>query len=154
MEIRSISEKIFRTSPSKTENSKCNQTNPFGVSFRGNVVSADVFECATKKSNIIEKVSNRSKMVMSAIVGSVNSASQVISSRFNSILSFGNRMHEGVKKAWNGMKSHMETLGSKSKEMIKNDWLDRFCENRSVKELSSMFEEVIAARAARAEEVA
>lgn len=98
MEIKSISAKIFKTASKNTEDS-CNQTNPFGVNFKGNIISADVFETAQKTnlvSNWSEKI--RSKMASSAIVGSIGDMSAAISSRLDSVVSFGRRMKENAGK--------------------------------------------------------
>lgn len=101
MEIKSISNKIFRAAPKLSE-SNCNQTNPFGVNFKGNIITADVFTKAMPEgSKLIERVSNRSKMLTSAIVGSISSMNSSISSRLNSIVSFGRRMRDNVSNAWN-----------------------------------------------------
>lgn len=162
MEIRSISEKIFKTSPNKIENNQnqSNHSNPFGVSFNGNVVKADVFE-SKEKSNVAfkgaalaEKVSNRSKMVISTIVGSVNSMNQAISSRLDSVVSFGRRIGERVTMTWNCMnptnwRRNLIEVGRRSTEMVKTNILDRSLKNHSVEALSEMFEELASARCAK-----
>lgn len=105
MEIKSISQKIFKTSP-KTIESNSNHTNPFGVSFKGNMISADVFDSSAESkvsfgANIAAKVTNKSKMVASAIVGSINDMNQAISKRLDPIVNFGKRIGESASKAWN-----------------------------------------------------
>lgn len=102
MEIKSISKNFFKTLPSKIENNSnnnCNHTNPFGVNFKGNIITADVFVKAN--SGLVEKVSNKSKMLTSAIVGSVNSFNQAISSRLNSVVSYGKRLGTEVSEVLN-----------------------------------------------------
>lgn len=96
MEIKSISEKIFRTSSNKTENNS-NHTNPFGVSFKGNIINADVFE--DKNSNLTEN-QNKGKMLVSTLVGSMNSIHSAIGRRLNSVLSFGRRIKETTTNLW------------------------------------------------------
>jgi len=98
MEIKSISQKIFRTASQNTEN-KNSQTNPFGASFNGNIIKADVFS-SSAKSNIAERVSNRSKMVMSTIIGSFGAFNQKISSKLNSVVDFGKRIKAKASDAW------------------------------------------------------
>lgn len=99
MEIKSISQKIFRTAPNKIDNNG-SHTNPFGVNFKGNMITADVFETAAKKVNLIERVSNKSKMHSSAIVGSINDVNQAIKSRIDSVMAIGNRIKEKSVEAW------------------------------------------------------
>jgi len=100
MEIRSISTKIFRAAPKLSEKAS-HQTNPFGVNFKGNIITADVFsKAAPQGSDLVGRVLNRSKMLTSAIVGSINSVNSSMSSRLNSIVSFGRRMKENVSNAW------------------------------------------------------
>lgn len=159
MEIKSISEKIFRTSPSKAENSS-NHTNPFGVSFKGNMISADVFETAAKSDagvRLIEKVSNKGKMLASAIVGSIGDMNSAISTRLNSIANFGRRIGENVAKAWNWMNNtnlviNIDTAERVSKNLFKIDLMDesRFrvknlMNHKNPNEtLRPMFEELVA----------
>lgn len=106
MEIKSISQKIFKTSPSKIETNS-NHTNPFGVNFKGNMISADVFESNEKSkvsftgNNLIQNAAKKGRMWTSAIVGSMNNVNQAISSRLNRIVDCGRKMTDGVKKAWN-----------------------------------------------------
>lgn len=93
MEIKSISEKIFRISSNKNEN-RTNHTNPFGVSFKGSIINADVFE--EKNSNLKEN-QNKCKMYVSTLVGSINS---VMKQRLNSVVSFGRRLKETTTELW------------------------------------------------------
>lgn len=77
-----------------TENKKLT-TNPFGVSFKGNVIQADVFESAKKaesNTNLLE----RGKVFASAVVGGINSFNDAFKSRMNSIISFGKKMTSDV----------------------------------------------------------
>ncbi len=97
MEIKSISKKIFKT-PKKIAENKSNQTNPFGVSFKGNIISADVFE-TTEKQNIAfrgvqltAKVGSKCKMLAAALTGSIGDMSKAISTRLNSVVDFGRRI--------------------------------------------------------------
>jgi hypothetical protein len=102
MEIKNISQKIFRTSPSKTEN---NHSNPFGVNFKGNIINADVFDSSEKKSNIsfkgaeiATKVANKGKLWTSAMVGSINNASEAMSKLLNPVKDFGRTIKENALK--------------------------------------------------------
>ena len=93
MEIKSISQRIFRTSSPKTEQNSC-QTNPFGVNFKGNMITADVFD-KPEKSDTNEIM--KQKMTMSAVLAPM---SQSISRRLNSIMSFGRRLGENTAEIW------------------------------------------------------
>jgi hypothetical protein len=97
MEIKSISGRLFRTNVNKSEN-RSNQTNPFGVSFKGNIINADVFE--EKKSGLTENT-NRGKMLVSTLVGSINAINSSISNRLNSVVNFGRRIGETTANLWN-----------------------------------------------------
>lgn len=94
--ISSISANFFRTALNKSEN-RSNHTNPFGVSFKGNIINADVFE--EKKSGLTEN-ENRGKMLVSTLVGSINAINSSISNRLNSVVNFGRRMGESTKNLW------------------------------------------------------
>lgn len=102
MEIKSISSisgKLFRTGTNKVEKSENqNHTNPFGVSFKGNIINADVFE--EKNSGLTER-QNRGKMLVSTLVGSINSINSSISKRLNSVVNFGRRIGETTANLWN-----------------------------------------------------
>lgn len=105
MRIGSISEKIFKTPSNKIENNS-NQTNPFGVSFKGNIINADVFE-SSEKSNIsfkgaelAAKAGAKCKMLTSALVGSMGNMNFAISKRLNSVVDLGRKMKEKVTGAW------------------------------------------------------
>lgn len=102
MEIKSISQKIFRTSSNRTEKNN-SHTNPFGVSFRGNIINADVFE--EKNSN-----ENKGKMAASALVGSINSALGVMNRRLNSVISFGMRMKENTTELWDKTRDRVNNI--------------------------------------------
>lgn len=96
MEIKSISAKLFRPSVNKSEN-RSNHTNPFGVSFKGNIINADVFE--EKKSDLTGN-QNRGKMLVSTLVGSINAINSSISNRLNSVVNFCGRLKDSTVNAW------------------------------------------------------
>ena len=79
------------------ENTSTNKlsTNPFGVSFKGNVIQADVFESAKKAagSNVIAE---KSKLFASAVVSGINSFNESLKSRMNAIVSFGKKVTTDV----------------------------------------------------------
>ena len=68
---------IFKT---KTDSQNIQETtniskasNPFGVSFKGNVIHADVFESTKIENNesIATKAANKGKLFVSALVGNI-----------------------------------------------------------------------------------
>ena len=96
---------IRRTTPQKVNGSDTinkNITNPFGVSFKGNVIQADVFE--TKKENPFD-LGEKSKLFASALVSGINNFNASFKARVNSVISFGKKITsdavEAVKKFGN-----------------------------------------------------
>ena len=70
-------------------------TNPFGVSFKGNVIQADVFENSNKKS-LGENITEKSKLFASAVVSGINNFNESFKSRMNSVVSFGKKITTNV----------------------------------------------------------
>ena len=81
-------------------------SNPFGINFKGNVLAADVFETSkaketnSTKTNPFAGITNKSKMVASAVVGSMNSFNESFRSRINSIISFGRKIRDNISNSW------------------------------------------------------
>lgn len=105
MEIKSISQKIFKPGAASKKFENSNQTNPFGISFKGKIINADVFETSeTQKKNPFECISGladaagRGKLWASA---AVSAAGQAMGKRLNTVVSFGRRMKEKVAGSWN-----------------------------------------------------
>lgn len=78
--------------PKKTQNNKLS-TNPFGVSFKGNVIQADVFQSAKKSSN---NIAEKGKLFASAVVSGINNFNESFKSRMNAIVSFGKKVTTNV----------------------------------------------------------
>jgi len=73
--------------------SKGRVSNPFAPgTFKGNVLTADVFE--TKKPTL------KNKLTYSALVGSLGDAFPTFRKGIESVVAFGNRMKEGVTTAF------------------------------------------------------
>lgn len=87
----------------KTEN-KTNASNPFGISFKGNVIQADVFQ-TTNKENTVNSIKEKGKMFMSAVVGNINAFNNELKSRVNSVVSFGRKVRDNVNNWWQMAKS-------------------------------------------------
>lgn len=164
MEIKSISQKIFRTSPSKVENNG-SHTNPFGVNFKGNMISADVFESSEKQNaaqNVAFKgaemaVKAMNKIKASAFVGSLGDMASAVSARFNSVVDFGRRIKQKAGDICKYLNETKLTINiglaeNKTKDLFRMDfWSPEYSvgalKKRSVSDLEAMFEEAIAARA-------
>lgn len=119
MEIKSISKNLFGI---KRQNLESNQTNPFGVNYKGNMINADVFDVSFTggKEKLIEKAAKKGKMWASAMVSSINEG---ISSRLDSIARFGSRMKENTINLWNSVHnfdfaSRVRDLGNSVKSTI------------------------------------
>ena len=94
---------IFKTK-AKTQNAESTQqkkeaskaTNPFGVSFKGNVIHADVFEATKIDNNEASKVdiAGKGRLFVSALVGNINNFNDSIKARMNSIVSFGRQFRD------------------------------------------------------------
>lgn len=96
-------------------------SNPFGINFKGNVLTSDVFETTKAKeqklqSNPFEgftKLTNKSKMVASAIVGGMNSFNDAFRSRLNSVVSFGRQVRDNIANSWEKAKNTEITIDFK-----------------------------------------
>ena len=74
--------------------SKGHVSNPFAPgTFKGNVLTADVFETKTKATL-------KNKLTYSALVGSLGDAFPTFKKGIESVVAFGNRMKEGVTTAF------------------------------------------------------
>ncbi len=112
--IGSIPKDIFKRSKVADESkNKVNEareartTNPFGVSFNGKMITADVFEKAKSKNELklTERISQRSKLISSAIVGSISGFTSGITARLNSIANFGRKIRQNVIGFWENAKN-------------------------------------------------
>lgn len=170
MEIKSISQKIFGTNIKKQSENNANHTNPFGVSFNGNIISADVFESSQGKSEVTFKgaelaarAAGRCKMTVSNAIGSISAWATSIRKTLNTEINFGIRLdglrdfgrsvREGAGKAWNYITTTNLVINIDTAKRAKNIFavkMDR--ENpylgNSVEALSSSLKEAIAERAA------
>jgi len=157
LSINKIPQNFFRNAPKKIEG---HQSNPFGVSFRGNVLTSDVFETKREikqSSNLIERASKKSKMLSSVVVGSINKFSSAIGTRLNSVVSFGNRIRENVSGLWNQAKNieitfDMANIGNVLKTKLSQN-VPAIVDKYSVKNLTKLpvgdLEEMLIARLAK-----
>ena len=97
MKISKIDLNVEQKSSVISEATKSLSSNPFGVSFKGSVIQADVFE--SSKPNAVQKVSSKSKMFVSAIVGNINNFNSSLKSRMNAVVSFGRKIKADINEA-------------------------------------------------------
>jgi len=157
LSINNIPKNFFRNAPQKIE---AHQSNPFGVSFKGNVLTSDVFETKREikqSSNLIERASRKSKMLSSVVVGSINEFSSAVGRRLNSVISFGNRIRENVSGLWNQAKNieitfDMANIGNVLKSKLSQN-MPAIVDKYSVKSLTKLpvgdLEEMLVARLAK-----
>ncbi len=162
MEIKSISKNIFKTSAANKIETNNSQTNPFGVNFKGNIISADVFETenkagmAFKGAELAAKAGNKCKMLSSAIVGSIGDMTSAINRRFDSIIDSAknirkefsesfSRVNENFSKAINYLNSTnlFITMGLKRNDNI---YSPKNLDKLSLSEKRNMFKELADAR--------
>ncbi len=111
MKISQTNFSIFK--PMSKEERQEVHSNPFGINFKGNVLTSDVFESTKAKETTnstnpfdsFTKLTNKSKMVASAFVGGMNSFNEAFRSRINSIISFGRQIKDNLANSWEKAKN-------------------------------------------------
>jgi hypothetical protein len=97
LSIPSIRERLFNTSKHE-QSTQRNSSNPFAVSsFKGNVLTADVFESSTKQN----QPSFTGKLKSSALVGSISGIGERFHNIINSAVQFGTNIKNSVVNGWN-----------------------------------------------------
>ena len=122
LSIPSIRERLFNTSKHETSTQRnSNSTNPFSASsFKGNVLTADVFESSNKNDS---KINFTGKLKASALVGSISGIGEKINHGVESIVSFCGRMKDGVVGFWNKMNDIEISLDfANAGKSIKSRW--------------------------------
>jgi hypothetical protein len=113
MEITSIRERIFNKT--KHESTVARASNPFAAStFKGNVLTADVFESSkAKDSQQITNLLTR-KLTFSVLAGYNNNIGSKMNQAMESVVSFCGRMKENVVNTWQKLNDTnvMEALNS------------------------------------------
>lgn len=113
LSIPSIRERLFNTSKHEQVTQR-NSSNPFAVSsFKGNVLTADVFESSTKQN----QPAFTGKLKASALVGSISGIGERFQNIINSVVGFGNRIKENVVNTWNKLEG-IEISFNPLKEMM------------------------------------
>ncbi len=101
LSIPSIRARIFNTSKHEASTQRnSNSTNPFAASsFKGNVLTADVFESSNNKND--NNINFTGKLKASALVGSISGIGEKFQNMINSVVAFGNRIKDNVVNGWN-----------------------------------------------------
>lgn len=120
LSVSSIRERIFNTSKHESVTQR-NSSNPFAASsFKGNVLTADVFESSNKKVNNTPNFTG--KLKASALVGSISGIGEKFQHMINSVVEFGNRIKENVVNGWEKVismyNSTKEVLGTSVTDLI------------------------------------
>lgn len=114
LSIPSIRERLFNTSKHEVTTQR-NTSNPFAAaSFKGNVLTADVFESSAKKS---AQPAFTGKLKASALVGSISDMSERFQNIIRSVTAFGNRVKENAINGWNKL-NDIEISFSPLKDMM------------------------------------
>ena len=150
LSIPSIRERLFNTS--KHETTTRRSTNPFAAStFKGNVLTADVFESSMKKDTPVFT----GKLKASALVGTISGIGERFQNIIKSVAQFGNRIKENVVNSWNKLegieislnplKEKMTNMYGSMKEVLSTSVSDLIYSGPSVKSVAKM-EDMTAAR--------
>jgi len=131
--------RLNKTDKTEKTNQKA-QTNPFGITFKGNIIQMDVFEKAEKidantqnSASLKERLQNTGKLLASAWVGTINK----FSSLKTNAIAFGNKIKNGTIAA----AKKIQQIGNTE---VKLSDLDLFrynvsrLQNKPVSELKSM----------------
>ena len=104
LSISNIRERIFNTSKHEASVARPanSVSNPFAANtFKGNVLTADVFETSKPKEPAF---TGATKLKASALVGSLTNLGSKIQAGIENIVAFGKRMKEGISNAWQKMR--------------------------------------------------
>lgn len=153
LSIPSIRARLFNTSKHEEVTSR-NSSNPFAASsFKGNVLTADVFESSNKTNNNMPNFTG--KLKASALVGSISGIGEKFQNMINSVVAFGNRIKDNVVNSWNKLnsveisftpaKDKLSSMYNSVKNTLGTSVTDLFSNNMSAKSISKM-EDMNAAR--------
>lgn len=138
LSIAKIGQRIFNTS--LHEKTVARSSNPFAASsFKGNVLTADVFE-----SSKAATAQAKDKLTYSTLVGSLANVGNRIQQGIESVIAFGNRMKEGITNFWNMMKTTEVSFEPAKKAMgtaaesIKENFSKIFDKVPTAKQISQM----------------
>ncbi len=148
LSISNIRERIFNTSKHEASVARPanSVSNPFAANtFKGNVLTADVFETSKPKEPAF---TGATKLKASALVGSLTNLGSKIQAGIESIAAFGRRMKEGVTNTWQKMreteisfapmKDAFKGAVSNAKNNVVNKWNSMFEKGITAKQIESM----------------
>ncbi len=124
----------------RQENPNTNATNPFGLTFKGVTLTADVFTPETPKENSAstnsfnEAFQKAGKLASSAWVSTLNR----INSMKQSMISFGNRMKENAINTWDMLNKTEISFTGLFKDSVTS------LQKRPIGELEDMFRDELA----------
>ena len=158
LSIPSIRERLFNTS--KHEHTTQRSTNPFAASsFKGNVLTADVFESSTKQA----QPAFTGKLKASALVGSISGIGERFQNWIDSAVKFGVKIKDSVVNGWNKLegieisfnplKEKMSSAYNSIKEVMSTPISEILSSGISAKKVAKM-EDMTEARALLADNVA
>ncbi len=132
--------KALRANKTANKEEKAAQTNPFGITFKGNIVQFDVFEKTNKDEktqnntsaidSVKEKMQNTGKLLASAWVGTINK----FSSLKTNVIAFGNKIKDSTIAA--GKK--LQEIGNMQVELNPFKYSVSRLQNQPVSELRTM----------------
>ena len=143
LSIPSIRERLFNTS--RHEQTTQRSSNPFAAStFKGNVLTADVFESSTKQN----QPTFTGKLKASTFVGSISGIGERFQHMIDSVVKFGVRVKESVVNSWNKLegieisfnplKERMTSTYNHAKEMLTTPISEMFSTGISSKQVANM----------------
>ncbi len=140
------------TTSKQNQNTNKLTSNPFGVSFKGNVIQADVF---VNEKNGVEKttssIAEKGKLFASAVVSGINNFNESFKSRINSVVSFGKKMTTDVCDTIERIGNTEITFdieGMKNKLFPDRQYSVKNLSNRPVDDLKTMWQDLTPQEAA------
>lgn len=151
LSVSSIRERIFNTSKHESVTQR-NSSNPFAASsFKGNVLTADVFESSNKKVNNTPNFTG--KLKASALVGSISGIGEKFQHMINSVVEFGNRIKENVEILFTPAKEKVISMYNSTKEVLGTSVTDLISSKTSARSVAKM-EDMTMARQMMSDSVA
>lgn len=129
--------KALRANKTEKTQKAGNATNPFGITFKGNMIQMDVFEKENKVQNATsqspsfkERMQNAGKLLASAWGGTINK----FSSLKTNAIAFGNKIKDNTV----AMAKKLQELGNTKVEMNLFKYNVSSLQNKPVSELRTM----------------
>lgn len=96
------SQKTFRAIPDYEKTAGRFSQKPFGISFKGRILTSDVFEREqeNKKEGFRERALRKGKLAASAVIGTTLSLRDRVREKTNEVISFAGRVRENTMSIW------------------------------------------------------